>query len=255
MIGAAMNDVGAKPIGTNGMLRFEYGDWDELPIVETKRSLEFDPTLEPVFSEALVEIPLRRTTTSPSDLGGRKALPGEDGLSEDEAKSYGNLVHKLLETLPLMQSDQWDGKLATLADRYDAKVANAALKEAVAVMNTPEIQRIFKADALVEVPITAPFGKRRLHGTIDRLLVTDTEVLAIDFKTNRIVPATPEGCPDGLLRQMGAYASALAQVFPDHRVSTAILWTRTAKLMTLPDILITNALSLVPDLDEVPEAT
>ena len=105
------------------------------------------------------------------------------------------------------------------------------------------------------MPITAPLGNRRLHGTIDRLLVTDTEVLAIDFKTNRVVPEIPEACPDGLLRQMGAYASALAQVFPDHRVTTAILWTRTAKLMTLPDILITNALSMVPDLDEVPKAT
>ena len=255
MIEAAMGEVGAKPIGTNGMLRFEYGDWDNLPIVGTERSLEFSPALEPVFSQTLAVVPLRKQTMSPSELGGRKALPGEDGLSEDEAKSYGNLVHKLLETLPLMQSDQWGRKLAALGDSYSSEVANAALKEAVAVMNSPEIRQIFETDALVEVPITAPLGNRRLHGTIDRLLVTDTEVLAIDFKTNRIVPEIPEACPDGLLRQMGAYASALAQVFPDHRVTTAILWTRTAKLMTLPDILITNALSMVPDLDEVPKAT
>jgi len=39
---------------------------------------------------------------------------------------------------------------------------------------------------------------------------------------------------------MGAYAAALAQVFPDHRICTAILWTRTAALMELPDALITK---------------
>ena len=43
--------------------------------------------------------------------------------------------------------------------------------------------------------------------------------------------------PDGILRQMGAYAALLAQVYPGRRVETAILWTRTGALMWLsPDI-------------------
>jgi ATP-dependent helicase/nuclease subunit A len=54
---------------------------------------------------------------------------------------------------------------------------------------------------------------------------------------------------------MGAYAAALAQVFPNHRIRTAILWTRGATLMELPDDLITNALSRAVDLDEVTAAT
>ncbi len=31
----------------------------------------------------------------------------------------------------------------------------------------------------------------------------------------------PEACPEGLLRQMGAYALALAQVYPGRRIETA----------------------------------
>ena len=51
-------------------------------------------------------------------------------------------------------------------------------------------------------------------------------VLAVDFKSNRVVPDRPEAVPEGILRQMGAYAAALAAVWPGRQVGTAILWTR-----------------------------
>jgi ATP-dependent helicase/nuclease subunit A len=255
MVGAAMGQAGAKPVGSSGGMRFEHGDWDALPVIDTASKTHTTPVLEPVFNTALTDIPLRAKTLAPSDLGGAKALPGDDGQSEDAAKSYGNLVHKMLETLPMMHSDRWNGVLHTLAQGYDETVAQAALREAIAVLDTPELAHVFGKDALAEIPITAPLGTERLHGTIDRLLVSETDVLLVDYKTNRVVPDTPDRCPEGLLRQMGAYAAALAQVFPDHRIRTAILWTRTATLMELPDALITNALSRVRDLDGTHGAT
>jgi len=77
------------------------------------------------------------------------------------------------------------------------------------------------------------------------LIITDDTVLAVDFKTNRLVPDTPSETPDGLLRQLGAYQAALMQIFPDHRIEVAILWTATATLMTLPGNLVSNALATV----------
>ena len=79
-------------------------------------------------------------------------------------------------------------------------------------------------------------------GTIDRLIVGATHVLAIDYKSNADVPASPDQTPDGLLRQMGAYAGALMQIYPDHQIETAILWTRTADLMRLPHAQVMRAL-------------
>ncbi len=64
---------------------------------------------------------------------------------------------------------------------------------------------------------------------------------AVDFKTNAAVPDRPEDVPEGLLRQMGAYAAALARIYPDRPVETALLWTRTARLMPLPHRLVTAA--------------
>jgi len=74
-------------------------------------------------------------------------------------------------------------------------------------------------------------------------------VLAVDYKTNAAVPDSPKSCPVGLLRQMGAYALALADIYPERQIETALLWTRTATLMHLPHDLVTGALCDTPVLD------
>jgi ATP-dependent helicase/nuclease subunit A len=98
---------------------------------------------------------------------------------------------------------------------------------------------------LAEVDFTAQVGAHRFHGSIDRLLITDTHVLAVDYKSNRLVPSTPDQTPEGLLRQMGAYQASLAKIFPDHTIEVAILWTQTAQLMTLANELTSDALNRV----------
>jgi ATP-dependent helicase/nuclease subunit A len=125
----------------------------------------------------------------------------------------------------------------------DAEDLPELLDEAAGVIASPAMAQVFAPDTLAEVPVTAPLGDDRLHGVIDRLIVTPDHVLAVDFKSNATVPATPEACPGGLLRQMGAYAAALAQIYPDRTIGTAIIWTRTATLMPLPHELVSAALS------------
>jgi ATP-dependent helicase/nuclease subunit A len=41
---------------------------------------------------------------------------------------------------------------------------------------------------------------------------------------------------------MGAYAEMLRAIYPDRAVATAILWSRTATLMELPEALVADAL-------------
>ncbi len=89
-------------------------------------------------------------------------------------------------------------------------------------------------------------GNRLIRGNIDRLVVADDHVLAVDYKSNAVVPATAAEVPLGILRQMGAYAAALAQIYPDRRIDTAILWTRTAQLMPLDPNIVRDALQSTP---------
>ena len=115
------------------------------------------------------------------------------------------------------------------------------MDEASAVLRNPDLAHVFAPDTLAEVSVTADINGVRLHGVIDRLIVEPDRVLAVDFKSNATVPKSASGCPEGLLRQMGAYALALTQIYPEKSVETALLWTRNASLMALPHDLVTEA--------------
>ena len=99
------------------------------------------------------------------------------------------------------------------------------------------------------MPLSAPSPTLggRLSGQIDRLVIAPDHVLAVDFKSNAVVPDRPDATPEALLRQMGAYAEMLAAIYPDRRIDTAILWTRAASLMELPASLTGAALARARD--------
>ena len=158
----------------------------------------------------------------------------------------GSRIHRLLEHLPVRTRAEWPVAarrlLASAPDpATDAEIADC-LAEAERVLTQPVLADLFGPDALAEVGITAPvaaLGGRLIDGIIDRLVVTPDRIIAVDFKTNAVVPDTAAEVPDGLLRQMGAYVLALRQIYPGRGIEVAILWTKSATLMTLPhDIVI-----------------
>ena len=246
---AALARLRAEPWGDDGTLRYQQGDWDTLDIVETPEKIVTTPVLDPIFTRSAPSPRGEDKTLSPSDLGGAKALAGEAGFDMDTALSYGTLVHELLEHLPLMGPDARQVFLDRLARRHPPEMIARAEGEAEAVLRTPALAPLFTETTLAEVPVTGSLGHQRLHGTIDRLVIAEDHILAVDFKTNRVVPETADACPDGLLRQMGAYAHMLRQIYPDRRIETAILWTARPALMVLPNDIVTNALRALPYLD------
>lgn len=244
-----MDGAGAVPhdFADGTGLRLQLGDWPEAWTPSGSAAPSPAPVLAPMFTQVAAQHPPRQKTLSPSeDLGGDKSLPGEDGLDKDAATRRGRQVHRLLEFLPQMPAPDWPATAARLlangADAATGAELALLLAEAEKVLTRPSLGPLFAGDALTEVSITADLGARRLHGTIDRLIVEPDHVLAVDFKTNAMVPDTVQECPDGLLRQMGAYAHALSALYPDRRIETALLWTRTATLMRLPHDSVTAAL-------------
>ena len=190
--------------------------------------------------------PPRPSHLAPSDLGGAKALPGEAGGDEAAALRRGRQVHLLLERLPDYPEASWAALAPALLSMGDAPAdpgdIGALLSEATGVLTDPALKPLFAPDTLSEVAVTMPLPDgRRLSGTIDRLIVAPDDVRAVDFKTNAVVPGDASEVPEGLLRQMGAYRAALAMIYPGRRVDTALLWTRTARLMPLPDALVDAA--------------
>ncbi len=254
-IRAAMVASNAQPClfdGNEG-LRLEHGIW-----AGTVSKTEMTPApAEPEIPECL-KTPAPKLATqiaalSPSDLGGAKALAGDQGLDQDAAMQRGTWLHLLLEHLPSYPQSEWLNIATSLLqdDLVDMSEGQfeELLTEATQTLVKPDLSWLFDPGALAEVPITADLGPHRLHGIIDRLVIQDDCVWAIDFKTNATVPGAPNGIPDGILRQMGAYTHALEQIF-DLPIRTAILWTATAELMELPHDLVTKSLAATPYLDD-----
>ena len=74
-------------------------------------------------------------------------------------------------------------------------------------------------------------------------MITSDRVQVIDYKSNAVIPATQGQIPEGILRQLGAYAHMLAQIYPDRQIETAILWTRGPVLMPVDPDIVRQALS------------
>ncbi|WP_425097807.1 double-strand break repair helicase AddA [Tropicibacter sp. S64] len=229
-------------LGNGPGLTLTHGDWTGLALTDKPVTPEVLPPLPPHFITPVPEPLSLPAATSPSNLGGAKALPGDHGDEEDVAKARGTLIHELIELLAPLPGDAREvSGHRLLESRGQWPEAEPLLAETLHVLQVHPA--LFAPDSLAEVPITADLpGLGRIHGILDRLLVTDAEITLIDYKTNREVPATAEQTPDGLLRQMGAYAAALAQVYPGREVRTALLWTATAHYMPLSHDLVTQSL-------------
>jgi ATP-dependent helicase/nuclease subunit A len=239
----AMESAGAAPLPTptGEGLRLAHGDWDG-PARPTPGTAPAPAHDLPGFATTHAPAPpARARAVSPSDLGGAKALPGDAGLDEEAAKRRGTQVHLLLERLPDIAPPGWPEAAEAMLPDLSAEARDDLLAEATTVLTRPELAFLFAGDTLAEVPVSAEIDGIRYHGVIDRLVVSEARILAVDFKSNATVPARAEDVPEGIQRQMGAYDAALRQVFPGRPVDTAILWTRTAGLMPLPHDTVTEA--------------
>ena len=106
---------------------------------------------------------------------------------------------------------------------------------AVALIADARFAPVFAPGSRAEVSIVGrleqPGGTPALvSGQIDRLVVTDHEVLIVDFKTNHAPPAE---APKAYVRQLALYRAVLGQLYPQRTIRAALLWTETPELMEI----------------------
>ncbi len=232
--------------GADEGLRLGDADWSALPLETVSEDARSAPVLPEVYKTPATPPEALPGAVSPSDLGGAKALGGEDGLDQDEAMLRGTVLHLLLEHLSALPQEARAAAaphVLAIAEELPEET-ESLVQSALDVLSAEALRPIFAPETLAEVPVTAEIdGLGRIHGIIDRLQVTPERVVAVDFKTNRTVPERPEDVPEGLLRQMGAYAAALAKIWPGRAIETGILWTERSSYMALPHDLVSAALA------------
>jgi ATP-dependent helicase/nuclease subunit A len=158
------------------------------------------------------------------------------------AARRGVLLHSLFERLPGVVPTERAAVAARWLE-HSAGVSDPAERDelvaaALAVITNSDFEAFFSPEALAEAPLAGVVAGRVIAGTVDRLIVTDTDVLVVDFKTGRRVPGSADTVSRHHKAQMAAYAAVLADVFPDRKVRAALLYTSGPKLITLsPEII------------------
>ena len=182
------------------------------------------------------------------------ALPTADGgTAREAALRRGRLIHRLLESLPALPESErasiGAAYLAAFAADMDEAARIALLEEVMAVMQDPAFAPVFVAGSCAEVEIVGRVarasGEAAVAGRVDRLAVTPTQVLIVDYKTNRPAPERLDDVPEAYVAQLALYRTILRRLYPGRAVTAALLWTERPALMAIPAAALDSAESHV----------
>ena len=151
----------------------------------------------------------------------------------------GILIHRMLQLLAELPDTERDKAARHFAQAQGPEFTDAAHAEMVAttlnVLREEDFQALFGPGSRAEVSVAGAVGGTVIAGQIDRLVVTDHDLLIVDFKTHRPPPRAEAQVPNLYMRQMAAYRGAIRAVYPDKPVRCALLWTDGPRLMPLSD--------------------
>ncbi len=176
------------------------------------------------------------------------------------ALKRGVLVHRLLQSLPDVALDRRHDTalryLARNAEEWSQQERDDLAAQVIALIGAERFAAVFAPGSRAEVSIVGRLGTSaelggptpatdrapdRSHrpavlvsGQIDRLAVTPSEVLIVDYKTNHHPPRVLGDCPPAYIRQLALYRALLGRLHPQKQIRAALLWTENAEIMEIP---------------------
>jgi ATP-dependent helicase/nuclease subunit A len=194
----------------------------------------------PAPPEAAADTILR--PSDPAEEEGRSLRTGESVRTRAHALRRGSLVHRLLQSLPdLLTERRRDAALDYLArnagDWSDGERDSLAAGVLALIGNT-RFAPVFGAGSRAEVSIVGRLERpgrppALVSGQIDRLVVTASEVLIVDFKTSHAPPSSASEAPSAYIRQLALYRAVLQKLYPQRPIRAALLWTETPEMMEI----------------------
>jgi ATP-dependent helicase/nuclease subunit A len=199
------------------------------PAQSTQESAFPIPDIEPPPQPASGDGPGAPATAAPSFFFEEKSGPG--------ARQRGIIVHKLLELMshPDARSNPAIDDFLVYGVTRDQ--LTAWRQEAINVLNAEELRFLFDPArylaAYNEIPIVYTLNEdQRVYGIVDRLVRLEDTVWIIDYKTQTGID---ESILPEFVRhyepQLTSYAEGAKRLWPGTTVRTALLLTRTARLV------------------------
>ena len=159
----------------------------------------------------------------------------------ERARQRGIWTHRALELLPdsddqqhLYQNLKMESERDLAADDFDS-----CWQQAVEIVNSDLFKEYFDGSqfgiAHNELPILYQRDSSPVYGIIDRVVLTETEAIVIDYKTHE--NATAENIKllaEPYTAQMQFYGDGVARLWPDKKVRLALLFTGCAGIVEVP---------------------
>ena len=236
-IGKHGTALAQQPVAEDRQLtRYEVGQQID-PKIEERQADAEDTVSQPswLHQPAPIEkIPPRPLT--PSRYAPDEVARSPVGNDRQKAMERGVLTHRMLELLPQLADDARQKAAARIIDaginHLTRSEAEAALAEVLALLVLPELAAVFGPDARAEVPVSGLVAKTPVSGVIDRLVVEESRITIVDFKTG----AAPDlsqadgSLPRAYISQMALYRHLVGQIWPGRDVEAGLLYTENARM-------------------------
>jgi len=214
--------------------------------------------------EGLVTVPSWLTQDVPAELPSAKAISPsgaheqrsgtsiakEKSSDREKARTRGNLVHRLMQSLPDVAREQRaeaaKRHLARNAKDFTGEEREAIAAQVLAVLDDARFAELFAPGSRAEAPIVGRLGGRLVLGQIDRLVITPQAVLIGDYKTDRPAPRRLNDVPQSYVTQLALYRAVLARLYPDRPIRAALIWTEAPEIMEIPSSALDAALASLP---------
>ncbi|MBV8978567.1 MAG: double-strand break repair helicase AddA [Alphaproteobacteria bacterium] len=233
----------AMPVERNGETSWILGDEAEdpaQPLLPLERAARTLPRWaeQPPLAEKERARPIRPSLEFADD----EVVPP----AGDRRLRRGLLVHALLAHLPQLAPQAREAAALRFLEARGAADAAALAQSVIRILSDERFAAAFAPGSRAEVDIVADLENLgRLSGRIDRLAAGDSDVLIVDFKTDRTPPENAAGIATGYLAQMALYRAAAAKIFPGRRIGCALLFTGIPRLMPLPDDLLDREMAAI----------
>jgi ATP-dependent helicase/nuclease subunit A len=239
-------------IEAGGRLTREPSDFDPKISVKRYKSLQRPEKAAAAASSRIVAqtLPAWLQRAAPADAAPMSITPSMfydehapspfqgGGEGREKALARGNLVHRLMQSLPDLLPEWRENAarryLARNAREFSAAEQEALLTKVLAALDDRRFAEMFVPGSRAEVPIVGRLGGRPLSGQVDRLVVTPKAVLIGDYKTNNPAPRRLEDVPEGYVTQLALYRAVLGKLYPDRPVRAALIWTEIPEIMEIP---------------------
>jgi len=242
--------------------RYRAGEPQPVDLAAMPPPLQFDLDLLPAaLSRPLPPVPPLPRPLKPSGATvaiEASAEPGRGRLSpvldpddDSPAQAWGTALHRLLQVLPDLPEAEREPAarrwLAGFGARWSEPERERAWAAVAAILADPRFGPLFAPGSRAEVAVMGTLelaGRpRAISGKIDRLAVTPSDVLIVDFKTSRAVPDDIAAVPAEHVAQLALYRALLRPIYPGRAVSAALLYTAAPALVALPEAALEDALA------------